>query len=163
MTVPQDWLDNIPPRPYMYNAQPNYNAGIAISPDGRHLYSSGRGHDTVAGFSVGHDGSLTPTRQWLVPSGGRTPWAIAFLNDEYLLVTNQNADDPAAREPGGPDSNPERIAPLGKEPGNLIVMRRNREDGSLRPSGAVWNAPHVISVDVAPPLLGSLSPTIDAT
>ena len=163
MTVPQDWLDNIPPRPYMYNAQPNYNAGIAISPDGRHLYSSGRGHDTVAGFSVGHDGSLTPTRQWLVPSGGRTPWAIAFLNDEYLLVTNQNADDPAAREPGGPDSNPERIAPLGKEPGNLIVMRRNREDGSLRPSGAVWNAPHVISVDVAPPLLGSHSPTIDAT
>lgn len=150
MTVPQDWLDQVPPRPYMYNAQPNYNSGLAVSPDGRHVYCSARGHDSIAGFSINSNGSLTPTRQRWTPSGGRTPWSLAFLNDEYLLVTNQNADDPDARRPCGPGSDPDRLAPLGREPGNLLVMQRDASDGTLRPTGVRWEAPHVISVQVAP-------------
>ena len=87
-TIPQDWLDGIPPRPYLYNAQPNYNSGIAIAPDGRHVYTSARGHDSIAVFNIRSDGSLTPTPQFVLASGGRTPWAISFLNNEMLLVND---------------------------------------------------------------------------
>ena len=149
MTVPQDWLDSTPPRPYMYNAQPNYNSGIAVSPDGCHVYTTGRGHDTVAGFVVNANGSLSPTAQANVGSGGRTPWSLSFASEELLLVSNQNADDPKARKGGGPNADPNRLAPLGKEPGNVTVFRRSLVDGSLTPTGAVWEAPHVISVIAA--------------
>jgi 6-phosphogluconolactonase (cycloisomerase 2 family) len=91
---------------YMYNAQANYNSGIAISPDGRHVYTTARGHDSIAGFAIGANGVLSPTSQGSVASGGRTPWSVTFASDTLLLVTNQNADDPAAREGGGPDADP---------------------------------------------------------
>ena len=146
MTVPQDWLDGIPPRPYMYNSQPNYNSGLAVSPDGRHVYSSARGHDSVAGFVIHADGTLVPTSQKRVGSGGRTPWSMTFVNNDYLLVANQNADDPMARQQGGKHADPERIAPAGREPGNLTVFKRDSETGSLHPTGAIWEAPHIISV-----------------
>jgi 6-phosphogluconolactonase (cycloisomerase 2 family) len=150
LTVPQAWLDSIPPRPHMYNAQPNYNSGIAISPDGKHVYTTGRGHDSVAGFAVSAaDGSLTPTAQGNVGSGGRTPWALSFASPTLLVVTNQYADDPSAREGGGPDADPDRIAPLKEGDGNVTVFRRNVEDGSLTATGAIWEAPHVLSV-IAP-------------
>ncbi len=152
MTIPQTWLDELPPRPYMYNSQPNYNAGIAVSPDGRHVYSSARGHDSVAGFKIHADGVLEPTDQVRIASGGRTPWSITFLDNHFLLVANQNADDPTARQPGGQGSDPDRIAPAGREPGNLMVLRRDPENGSLRPTGAIWEAPHILSVQVAKPL-----------
>ncbi|MCH2121985.1 MAG: hypothetical protein MK136_12205 [Pirellulaceae bacterium] len=51
--------------------------------------------------------------------------------------------------PGCAGSDLDRLAPLGREPGNLLVMRRNMRDGTLRPTGASWEAPHVISVQVA--------------
>lgn len=105
-TVPQAWLDSNPPCPYMYNAQANYNSGIALAPDGRHVYVTGRGMDNVAGFSIGEDGGLSPTAQVTVPSGGRTPWSLSFASDTLLVVTNQNADDPSAREGGGPGADP---------------------------------------------------------
>ena len=149
MTVPQEWLDGIPPRPYVYNAQPNYNAGLAVSPDGRHVYSSARGHDSVAGFVIHADGTLVPTIQTRIGSGGRTPWSITFINNDYLLAANQNADDPAARQPGGEYADPERIAPAGREPGNVTVFKRDCETGSLRPTGAIWEAPHIISTQIA--------------
>jgi len=149
MTVPQDWLDGIPPRPYMYNAQPNYNAGLAVSPDGRHVYTSARGHDSVAGFLIQADGTLVPTIQQRVGSGGRTPWSITFINNDYLLVANQNADDPTARQPGGQHADPERLAPAGREPGNLTVFQRDPATGALRPSGAIWEAPHILSTQTA--------------
>jgi 6-phosphogluconolactonase (cycloisomerase 2 family) len=145
-TVPQVWLDSIPPIPYMYNAQPNYNSGIAISPDGRHVYTTARGNDSVAGFVVGADGALTPTRQANIGSGGRTPWSLSFVSNALLVVSNQNADDPEARKGGGPDADPGRLAPLGKDDGNVTVFRRNSADGSLTATGAVWEAPHVLSV-----------------
>jgi 6-phosphogluconolactonase (cycloisomerase 2 family) len=47
-------------------------AAIVVSPSGRSLYASNRGHDSLAVFAVsGNDGTLSPVG-W-VPSGGRTP------------------------------------------------------------------------------------------
>ncbi|MEE2639988.1 MAG: beta-propeller fold lactonase family protein [Planctomycetota bacterium] len=156
VNIPSAWLEQNPPRPYVYNAQANYNSGIAVSPDGRHVYCSARGHDSVAGFLVEKDGSLRPTGQGWIPSGGRTPWSLTFYGDEFLLVANQNADDPQARLPGGTEASPNRLAPPGREPGNLTVLKRDPEDGSLHPTGALWEAPHVISVQVTPQsVLGS--------
>lgn len=151
MTIPQAWLDGIPPRPYMYNAQANYNAGIAVSPDARHVYSSARGHDSIAGFSIVEDGVIEPTDQIRIASGGRTPWSITFLDNDHLLVANQNADDPAARQTGGKHGDPDRIAPAGREPGNLSVFKRNAKTGALHPTGASWEAPHIVSAQVASP------------
>ncbi|MEC7604122.1 MAG: hypothetical protein VX668_08915 [Planctomycetota bacterium] len=51
--------------------------------------------------------------------------------------------------PGCAGSVLDRLAPLGRESENLLVMRRNMRDGTLRPTGARWEAPYVISVQVA--------------
>ena len=71
MTVGQSWLDSNPPRPYQFFAQPNYNGTFILSPDGRHLYATTRGADTIAGFEVGPDGALSPAKFVSVPSNGR--------------------------------------------------------------------------------------------
>ena len=71
MTVEQSWLDSNPPRPFEFFAQPNYNGTFILSPDGRHLYATTRGADTIAGFEVGSDGALSPAKFVSVPSNGR--------------------------------------------------------------------------------------------
>ncbi|XRB10947.1 6-phosphogluconolactonase [Pseudoscourfieldia marina] len=144
--VPQAWLDSNPALQFKHFAQPSYNGAIALSPDGKHLYCSTRGHDSVAGFAVGEDGSLSPTTQATVPSGGRVAWSLSFASDTLLVVTNQYADDPSAREGGAHDADPNRLAPLGKEPGNATIFKRNPVDGSLTPTGAVWESPHCVGV-----------------
>ena len=66
-------------------------AAIEISRDGRFLFVSNRGHDSIASFSVSADGlDLTPLG-W-TPVGGRTPRFIA-LNPEgtQLWVTAQDS------------------------------------------------------------------------
>mmetsp|Transcript_20915 Transcript_20915/g.67694 ORF Transcript_20915/g.67694 Transcript_20915/m.67694 type:complete len:425 (-) Transcript_20915:40-1314(-) len=138
MCVPEAWLDSAP-LPFPHFAQPNYNGGLALSPDGRHLYCSTRGHDSVAGFAVATDGALSPTAQASVGSGGRVPWELSFASDELLVVANQYRDDPEARAAGG----------AGAEPGNVTVFRRNPADGSLAPTGAVWEVPFAMGVFAA--------------
>ena len=70
------------------------------------MYTTGRGHDSVAGFLVSRDGSLSPTSQAFIQSGGRTPWALSFASDSRLVVANQYEDEPDARKGGGPGADP---------------------------------------------------------
>jgi len=67
-------------------------AEIAISGDGRFIYASNRGFDSVAIFAVDqHNGWLTLLD--VVPSGGQTPRFFALAPDGgHLYVANEESD-----------------------------------------------------------------------
>lgn len=67
-------------------------AAIKLSPDGKTLAASNRGHDSIALFHVEENGALT--RTGIYPCLGQGPRDIAFTPDgKYLLVANQNSSD----------------------------------------------------------------------
>ncbi|MCL6625073.1 MAG: lactonase family protein [Alicyclobacillus shizuokensis] len=71
---------------------PSTAADVHITPDGRFLYASNRGHDTLACYGVDAAGHL----QYLchVPTHGRTPRHFAISpRGDYLMVANQDSDD----------------------------------------------------------------------
>ena len=70
----------------------NHCADIQVSPDGRFVYGSNRGHDSVPVFSVDQEsGALTLVEY--VPCGGSTPRNIALTpSGRYLFSANQNGD-----------------------------------------------------------------------
>jgi len=70
----------------------NHCADIQISPDGRFLYGSNRGHDSIPIFAVDQDsGSLLFVDY--CPCGGATPRNLALTpSGNHLLSANQNAD-----------------------------------------------------------------------
>jgi 6-phosphogluconolactonase len=70
----------------------NHCADIQISPDGRFVYGSNRGHDSVSCFWVdAATGKLTLVG--FFPCGGSTPRNLAITpSGRYLFSANQNAD-----------------------------------------------------------------------
>jgi 6-phosphogluconolactonase len=68
-------------------------AEIRVSPDGRYLYTSNRGHDSITVFSINpKDGRLEFIQN--VPSGGRTPRNFDFDPTwHWLFVTNQDSSN----------------------------------------------------------------------
>jgi 6-phosphogluconolactonase len=81
-------------------------AEVAVSPDGRFLYASNRGDDSLAMFTIdAASGALVPTGR--VPSGGHMPRQFAIdPSGRWLLVANQDSDaiaifrlDPATGRP----------------------------------------------------------------
>jgi 6-phosphogluconolactonase len=77
--------------PQDYKAR-NDAAEIAIHPSGSFLYTSNRGQDTIAVFSVDHQsGKLTRLEN--VPTQGKEPRNFAIdPTGRYLLAENQNSD-----------------------------------------------------------------------
>jgi 6-phosphogluconolactonase len=67
-------------------------AEIMASADGRFVYASNRGHDSIGVFAVdAATGRLSPV-QW-VPSGGRTPRFFALApGGRFLLAANEDSD-----------------------------------------------------------------------
>lgn len=88
----------------------SHGADIHLSPDGRFLYCSNRGEDSIAGFMVDQaTGQLT--LQDIVPSGGATPRNFALTpSGRHVLVANQNGDA-------------------------IVIFRRDEETGALTDSG----------------------------
>lgn len=88
----------------------NACADIHLSPDGRFLYGSNRGHDSIAVFAVSpQDGALSLVEH--APSGGGHPRNFALSPDgRFLLAANR-------------DSN------------NIVVFSRDADTGRLRPAG----------------------------
>jgi 6-phosphogluconolactonase len=87
----------------------NKAAEIAVSTDGRFLYASNRGDDSIALFAIdAASGALAPAGH--VASGGRTPRHFAIdPSGRWLLVANQDSDsivvfrlDPATGRPDHP-------------------------------------------------------------
>lgn len=59
-------------------------ADLKITPDGRFLYGTNRGHDSLAMFRIDDDGTLK--RIGIIPSGGRGPQNLAITADGRLLL-----------------------------------------------------------------------------
>jgi 6-phosphogluconolactonase len=86
--------------------KPSTAAAIRISPDGKFLYTSNRGHDSIAVFKVLRNGTLEFVEA--VPSGGKNPRDFNLDKEgNFLLALNM-------------DSN------------NLVVFKVNHKTGSLR-------------------------------
>jgi 6-phosphogluconolactonase len=98
-TLPPDYKGN------------NTTAEIQIDAEGRFLYVTNRGHDSIAVYSVDPaNGTLTMTGN--VPSLGRTPRNITIdPTNEYLISANQGGD-------------------------NVVVFRIDHRTGHLTPTGS---------------------------
>jgi 6-phosphogluconolactonase len=90
-------------------------AEIAVHPNGKFVYSSTRGANTIAVFAIDADkGTLTPVER--VPSGGKTPRNFAIdPTGAYLFAANQDSD-------------------------NVVVFRIDAKTGKLTPTGDVLDA-----------------------
>jgi 6-phosphogluconolactonase len=68
-------------------------AELEIHPNGRLLYCSNRGDDSLAGFAIDQDtGRLTPVEH--VSSGGKSPRNFAFdPTGRWIIVTNHDSDN----------------------------------------------------------------------
>ncbi len=88
----------------------NKAAEIAVSPDGRFLYASNRGDDSLAVFAVdGASGALAPAGR--LATGGRSPRHFAFADaGRWLLVANEDS-------------------------GTVTFFRRDPATGRLTPTG----------------------------
>jgi 6-phosphogluconolactonase len=88
----------------------NDTAEIKVSPDGKFLYGSNRGHDSIVIFSIDPKSGLL-TYVGHQPSAGKTPRSFGIdPTGTYLLAANQDSD-------------------------SVVVMRIDRETGKLTPTG----------------------------
>jgi 6-phosphogluconolactonase len=65
---------------------------IAVAPDGRHVFASNRGNDTIVSFQVDQMTGRLGAGSWQI-SGGRTPRFFAVASDGgALFVANEDSD-----------------------------------------------------------------------
>ena len=87
----------------------SYCADLKITPNGRFLYGTNRGHDSVAMYRIAEDGRLTLIG--IEPSRGKGPQNLAVTRDGQLLL-------------------------CGNMPGNsLAIFRIDQESGRLQAAG----------------------------
>jgi 6-phosphogluconolactonase len=69
----------------------NIAAEVVVSPDGRYVYASNRGHDSIALFAVGDDGRLETRGH--EPTRGKTPRHFDLApGGRFLYALNQDSD-----------------------------------------------------------------------
>jgi 6-phosphogluconolactonase len=94
----------------------SYCADVHVSPSGRFLYGSNRGHDSIVGFVIDQrTGKIEQLEH--VSTGGK--WPRNFTIDptgSFLLVANQHTD-------------------------NVVVFRIDEQTGRLKPTGYVTEIP----------------------
>ncbi len=99
----------------------NSCAHVAVSPDGRFVYGSNRGHDSIAIWAIDDErGEVTLVGH--EPTRGRTPRGFGIdPTGSWLLVANQDSDA-------------------------IVTFRRDRESGTLTASGEVDVTPSPVAV-----------------
>lgn len=102
----------------------SYCADIHVSPTGRFVYGSNRGHDSIAIFKVdGRSGKLTPAGHQ--STLGKWPRNFALdPTNQFLFAANQNSDD-------------------------IVSFRMNATTGALAPTGLVTRVPKPVCVKFA--------------
>jgi len=84
-------IQTVPTLPPSYEGD-NACADIHVSPDGRFLYGSNRGHDSIVVFRVEDGGALSLVEHTSV--SGRHPRNFALSPDgDYLLAANRDTND----------------------------------------------------------------------
>jgi 6-phosphogluconolactonase len=104
----------------------NTGADIHLTPDGRFLYCSNRGHDSIALFRVdARAGALTAVGH--TPTTGKTPRNFAVdPTGRFLLVANQRSD-------------------------NVVTFRIDPSTGALSPTGHAAEIPSPVCLKLAAP------------
>jgi 6-phosphogluconolactonase len=99
----------------------NDAAEIAVHPNGKFLYTSNRGHDSIAVFRIdAATGALTPVEY--VPTQGKTPRNFAIdPTGAYLFAANQESN-------------------------NIVIFRISPETGRLTATGQVLETPSPVSI-----------------
>jgi 6-phosphogluconolactonase len=99
----------------------NDTAEIAVHSNGKFLYASNRGHDSIAVFAIEHaKGTLTFVSR--VPTGGKEPRHFAIdPSGNYLLAENQLSN-------------------------NIVVFKIDLATGSLNPTGQVIEVPSPVDL-----------------
>jgi 6-phosphogluconolactonase len=106
-------------------AESKSGAEIMVHPNGRFLYSSIRGHDSIVLFSVDVGTGLLRARSW-TPTGGKTPRNFTIdPTGGFLLAANQDSD-------------------------GISVFNIDPTDGVLRPRGAPVESPVPVSLVFVP-------------
>lgn len=94
--------------PADYKEETN-TADVKITPDGRFLYGTNRGHDSIACYTIGEDGLLTLLE--IKPSLGKGPQNLAITaGGEYVLCANMPSN-------------------------NLVVFQIDKQTGKLKSVG----------------------------
>lgn len=102
----------------------NDSADLHLSPDGQFLYSSNRGHHSIAVYKVdGTTGELTTVQH--VGCGGEQPRNFGITPEgEFVLVANQKS-------------------------GTIVVFRRDEQSGMLSPTGNELQLPAPVCIRFA--------------
>ena len=118
-------VQTIPTLPMSFK-DANTSADIHVSPDGKFLYCSNRGHDSIAAFQINRrNGMLTFIAR--ESTAGRTPRNFAIdPTGAFLLVANQNSD-------------------------NIVTFRRDRKTGRLSATGHVAEVPSPVCLKFTTP------------
>jgi 6-phosphogluconolactonase len=87
----------------------SYCADVKITPDGRYLYGTNRGHHSIAAYAIGSDGTLA--RIAIVPSLGDGPQNLAITADGKFVI--------CANMPGN----------------NVVIFQIDGETGKLKAVG----------------------------
>ena len=118
-------VQTIPTLPPDFSGE-NTSADVHASPDGRFLYSSNRGHDSVAAFQIApRSGKLTFIAQQ--SSGGKAPRNFAIdPTGAFVLVANQKSD-------------------------NIVTFRRDVKTGRLTTTGHVAEVPSPVCLKFTTP------------
>ena len=107
-TLPEDYDDA------------SYCAEIQLSPDGKYLYGSNRGHDSLVVFEVKGDGILRSVQH--IQSGGKHPRHFSITPDgARLIVAN-------------------------RESNNLVIFNRDLATGRLSPAAEPVSVPAPVCV-----------------
>src|SRR5579864_606677 len=99
----------------------NNSAEIEVHPNGKFLYASNRGHDSIALFRLDdRKGTLTPVEQ--VSTLGKTPRNFAIdPTGAYLLAANQDSND-------------------------IVVFRIDQQTGRLSATGSKLEVPSPVCI-----------------
>ncbi len=99
----------------------NYPADIHVSADGRFVYGSNRGHDSIVVFSIDpENGALTPLQHQ--STGGEWPRNFSLdPSGRFLLVANQRTND-------------------------VVVFSRDADTGMLSETGQVLHMPSPVCI-----------------
>lgn len=102
----------------------NSGADVHVAPDGRFLYTSNRGRNSIAVFAIAADGQLAPVQD--VDTQGKTPRNFALdASGRVLLVANQNSN-------------------------NVFTYQVDKQTGKLTPTGQHVDVPSPMFVEVVP-------------
>jgi len=112
-TIPSDFTSN------------NYCAAVYISPNGKFLYASNRGHDSIVVYEVEEDTCQLKLVAY-VPTGGKWPRDFTIdLTGNFLLVANQHTD-------------------------NILVFKIDHQTGQLTETGHEIKVPSPACLKVIP-------------